>query len=302
MSKRLAILAVSTALATLSVPVAAQDIGNAEHYADVAAAAMRGGQAVEGWVDEADAGADYVEAVTEEPSYDYERREVVQTYDDAGYDAGYDAGDDVAPDQEWSQANSRHHGGNRRGGHHAMASQAPRLAYGPAERAEWLSQCRALHAQPAQADYYYEDEDDHEGLIGGLLGAVVGGVIGNRVNDGDRLLGTVIGAGAGGLAGAVIGSVIDGLGDDEDERPVYADEEPGFDYCEAYLLNYERGYGTPTQVAYAPVMMVPAQHHQVQQRRYRVIEEEVEVAAPARQHRARRMAPRREPGKLERLN
>lgn len=294
MSKRLAILAVSTALATLSAPAVAQGIGTDETYADVAAAAMRGGQAIEGWADEPQVGAifDDADSYAEDAAPAYESRPVVQDYDDAG------------PDEDWAQDRPAHrsmHHGRR----HAAQSSAPRLAYGAAERAEWLAQCRALHARPAYADYGYEEErdDGNEGLIGGLIGAVVGGFAGNRIADGDRLLGTVIGAGAGGLAGAAIGAVIDGLGDDEDERPeYYADDLPAFDYCEAYLLNYERGYGTPTQVAYAPVMMVPAQQRQVQQRRYRVIEEEVEVEAPARQHHARRAAPRRQQGKLERLN
>lgn len=299
MSKRLAILAVSTALATFSAPATAQAVPGDNDYADVAAAAMRGGQAIEGWADESRAGVDYGQVVTAEPSYDYEQREVVQTYDDA------------ASDDDWAPVNGQRHGdghhAGHRGSHHAMPSQAPRLAYGAAERAEWLAQCRALHARPAEPPhYYYDDEDDgNEGLIGGLIGAVVGGFAGNRIADGDRLLGTVIGVGAGGLAGAAIGAVIDGLGDDEDERPeYYAEAEPSFDYCEAYLLNYERGYGTPGQVAYAPVMVMPVDHHQVQQRRYQVIEEEVEVetAASVRQHHARRAAPRREAGKLIRTN
>lgn len=297
MSKRLAILAVSTALATLSAPTAAQDIGDVDQYADVAAAAMRGGQAIEGWGAEPAVGAVFDEAAeyAVDAAVDYERREVVQSYDDTGPDSDWD-------DDRHDGRRGHHRGGNR-GGHHAAQSAAPRLAYGQAERAEWLSQCRALHARPAEPDYYYEDEDDgNEGLIGGLIGAVVGGFAGNRIADSDRLLGTVIGAGAGGIAGAVIGSVIDGFGDDEDERPVYTETQPTFDYCEAYLLNYERGYGTPTQVAYAPVMIVPTRHQQVQQRRYRVIEEEVEVDAPARQHHIRRAAPRREARKLIRTN
>ncbi len=294
MSKRFAFLAASTALASLSAPALAQDGWADEQYADVAETAIHGGHAVEGWVEEPQVGAVYADDAEYDTQYEYEHTEVVQDYGDVADDRGEDRG----PDR------SGHHRGGHHGRHHGMESQAPRLAYGQAERAEWLAQCRALHARPAHADYYYEeDRDGHEGLIGGVLGAVVGGVIGNRVNDGDRLLGTIVGAGAGGLAGAVIGSVIDGLGDDEDERPVYyADEEPNFDYCEAYLLNYERGYGTPAQMAYAPVMMVPVAQQQVQQRRYRVIEEEVEVDVPARHHRIHRAIPAREQGKLTRVN
>ncbi len=315
MSKRLAILAASTALVTLSTPAAAQVVQVDESYTEAVDAVMRGGRAVEGWADEPQVGVDFaepdaVDAVIEDAAYDYEQREVVQSYDqaDEGGEWVEERGTDAGLDDAGDVRRGHHRRGHHRG-RHAMQPQTPRLAYGPAERAEWLAQCRSLHARPVEPVYFYEDENDaDEGLIGGLLGAVVGGVIGNRVNDSDRLLGTVIGAGAGGLAGAVIGSVIDGLGDDADERPVahYADEEPRFDYCEAYLLNYERGYGTPVQVAYAPVMMVPVaqqpMQRQVHQRRYRMIEEEVEVEAPTRDHHIRHVTPPRDHGKLEQIN
>lgn len=285
MSKRHAILAASSALATLSVPVIAQD----------------------GWVDEPLAGAPYAEVGTADAAHvtveplDYDISDVAQTH---GVDVIVDdavlldavlvdavlldaAMEPAVLEGDGTAAHAGRHGQHHGRQHPAPAHpQAPRLAYGAAERAEWLSQCRALHTRPVEPVAYYEDDAD-EGLIGGLLGAVVGGVIGNRVNDGDRLLGTVIGAGVGGIAGAAIGSVIDGLADDADEREVVqAPEEPRFDYCEAYLLNYERGYGTPTQIAYAPVMLAPAAQaplrpHHEQRRRYRVIEEEIEVDVPA---------------------
>ncbi|HSG56407.1 MAG TPA: hypothetical protein VLA45_13235, partial [Paracoccaceae bacterium] len=127
------------------------------------------------------------------------------------------------------------------------------------------------------------------------------------IADGDRLLGTILGAGVGGLAGAVIGSIVDG-GDDDDDRVAYVEDDYGFDYCAAYLQNYERGYGMPAQVAYAPVMMVPVAQapHQAERRTsYRVIEEEVAVDAheprPARRH-IRRAMPVREQGKVTRTN
>ena len=113
---------------------------------------------------------------------------------------------------------------------------------------------------------------------------------------GDRLAGTLIGAGLGGLSGAVIGAALDG-GDYDDDR-YYADEGYGFDYCEAYLLNYERGYGVPGQVSYAqvsmfPVAQQPMRHEPHRRMITRVIEEEVEVerAAPAPRRHIRRTAP-----------
>jgi L-methionine (R)-S-oxide reductase len=80
----------------------------------------------------------------------------------------------------------------------------------------------------------------------------------------------------------------------------YAAEEPGFDYCEAYLLNWERGYGVPGQLAYAPVVAIPAAHYGYTERRgsgvrHRVIEEEVLVEAePAPRRQIRRAMPRRD--------
>jgi hypothetical protein len=161
---------------------------------------------------------------------------------------------------------------------HNAAPTTPRLAYGAAERAEWLSQCRALHTAPVQPRIVYADDDrgGNGGLVGGLIGAVVGAGAGNRIADRHRLTGTLVGTGIGGIAGAVIGSVIDSTrGRDEDIRVIDAPQEPSFDYCEAYLLNYERGYGTPAQVAYAPVTMMPMA--QPRHAAHRVIEEEVEI-------------------------
>lgn len=191
-------------------------------------------------------------------------------------------------------------------GMHGRHGNTPQLAYGPEERAEWLAQCRALRVNAVQPLVLEERATRRGGLIGGLLGAVTGGIIGNRVADDDRLLGTIIGAGVGGFAGAVISSVIDENDRRRDERRASAQsaQEPGFDYCEAYLLNYERGYGVPGQIAYAPVAMVPVLQHQLpreQTMRHRIIEEGVEVdmptAAPERRT-IRRAVPARQQGKL----
>lgn len=310
MSKRLAVLAATTALVGLSHPAMAQQGWVDGSYDTVAETAMRGGHA---WSDEPQAGVswDPVATTADETADAYVSA-------DEDYDYAYGSREVVQTDRSSHGSRGHHRGHNRdqnRGGHHAAPSSAPRLAYGAAERAEWLAQCRSLHAQPDYADYY-EDERrgrGNGGLIGGLIGAVTGGFAGNRIADGDRLLGTVIGAGVGGLAGAVIGSVVDGARDRDDDRDdsrdrrrVYSGGDHGFDYCEAYLLNYERGYGVPGQVAYAPVMMVPvaqqAHGQSAQHRRtYRVIEEDVVVESRethAPQRRIRRAAPAREQGKL----
>lgn len=301
MSKRLAILA-ATALVAVTLPAAAQP-----SYETVAQTALRGGQA---WADEAQAGVswgDTANAVVEDRSYgpdvayEYESREVVQDiYEDSDWETGeWDR--DARPEGYHTARRAIH---RERGPHRMERNPAPRLAYSAAERDEWLAQCRALHAAQQTMVYYEEEEDRDGGLIGGLLGGIFGGFAGNRIADGDRLLGTIVGAGVGGLAGAVIGSAIDRADDrDDGGRMAYVEDDYGFDYCAAYLQNYERGHGTPSQVTYAPVMMVPvAQGAQRMERRtsYRVIEEEVEVDArhphPAPRQ-IRRAMPPREQGK-----
>lgn len=214
-------------------------------------------------------------------------------------DHGSDGREDTV---EWEEEPTRPMHRMRNGGHrqHMAPGQPRQLAYSPEERAEWLRQCRALHTSYDEPVYIERDRDGHEEVIGGVLGTVAGGVIGREVaRRGDRLAGTLIGAGLGGLAGVAVGALIDSLDDDDDERYIATPSpEGGFDYCEAYLLNYERGYGTP-QMAYAPVMMVPvaqgmATHHGGARR---IIEEEIEVEAEAqRRHTARRVIHRRTDG------
>lgn len=286
MSKRLALYAAASPLALslvgLALPAQAQ-VDN--RYAGVEQVVETYSEPVvqeigEWESDEAAAGASY-------------------THGDYGYadEAEEDWSDEAAPPMR----HMRHHGGY----HQGMAPGQPRqLAYSPEQRAEWLSQCRALHASQDEVVYDRRDRDGNEEMIGSVVGAVAGGVIGREVaHRGDRLAGTLIGAGLGGLAGAVVGAVIDGFGDDEDERPLAAAQEPGFDYCEAYLLNYERGYGTPQQMAYAPVMMVPVAqgptmgmaHHGGARR---IIEEEIVVESEEapRHHTARRVIHRQPQG------
>jgi hypothetical protein len=293
MSLRIAILAATSPLALVALPVHAQT---------------------------ADTGAGADSAVV----FDSYSEPVIQGAGDFAEDpaetgAAY-AGDDYEieyePEYEPEYVDEETHGHDparhRMAGHHAhrviehrrpehnTASTTPRLAYGATERAEWLSQCRALHAAPAQPRVIYADDDrgGNGGLVGGLIGAVVGAGAGNRIADRHRLTGTLVGAGIGGIAGAVIGSVIDNARDrDEGIRVIDAPQEQGFDYCEAYLLNYERGYGAPAQLAYAPVTMTPVA--QPRHTAHRVIEEEIEVEAdePDHQsHSAQRMIHRRAAG------
>ena len=96
------------------------------------------------------------------------------------------------------------------------------------DRDAWLADCRDRTRGA--------DRRERGGIIGGLLGAIGGGVAGNRIADGERLAGTLIGAGVGGLAGLAIGTAIGAVAGRE-----RADE------CELYLDRYLSGpaYGHP---------------------------------------------------------
>jgi len=91
-------------------------------------------------------------------------------------------------------------------GAYAPGTYAP--AYLPAaapvvfEREQWLAECRRRTKGMGR---------DETGLIiGGLLGAIAGGVAGYEIaGAGDRVLGTVLGAGGGGLIGGLLGSLFD---------------------------------------------------------------------------------------------
>lgn len=71
----------------------------------------------------------------------------------------------------------------------------------PVDRASWIADCRAYFDQHRQ-------RGERGGTTGAVVGAIAGGVIGNRVADGERLGGTLIGAGVGGLAGLFIDQAI----------------------------------------------------------------------------------------------
>lgn len=129
------------------------------------------------------------------------------------------------------------------GGGLAPAGYAP-AGYAPAtavfERDQWIAECERRT----------DGRGDREkgGIIGGLLGAIAGGIIGNRVSDGERLGGTLIGAGVGGLGGLLIGSLIGGGRNDRGDYD-----------CEATLDGYlsQYGYGG-YHGAYGATRSIPA--------------------------------------------
>ncbi|MFC3100980.1 glycine zipper domain-containing protein [Altererythrobacter lauratis] len=319
MPKRLAVYAATTALLGLSAPALAQQVWDGDGYTRVVDRAVRDSADAAEVQSEADAGVSWARdsvpaqvpvyaapSNAPEEAVEWTRTEVAQpTYRETAMSDG-----DYRAARAGRDALHHHQGAAH--GYPGARSTTPQLAYGPAERAEWLAQCRALRAEDVRPTHYVEEERRNGGLIGGILGAMTGGIVGNRVADGDRLLGTVIGAGMGGVAGAVIGSVIDNADRRRDDgraaEAAAASQSSAFDYCEAYLLNYERGYGVPVQMAYAPVAMVPVaqyqpQAHRPQMMRHRMIEEEVLVEpAPAPRRQIRRATPTREPGKLIRAN
>ncbi|MFU7527110.1 glycine zipper 2TM domain-containing protein [Qipengyuania sp. ASV99] len=113
------------------------------------------------------------------------------------------------------------YGYSRHGGY-AAAGYAP--AGSVFERDQWIAECeRRTNGR---------GDSEKGGIIGGLLGAIAGGIIGNRVSDGERLGGTLIGAGVGGLGGLLIGSLIGGGRDDRGDYD-----------CEAALDSYLSQYG-----------------------------------------------------------
>ncbi len=126
------------------------------------------------------------------------------------------------------------------------------------ERDQWIDECEARTNG--------RGDSEKGGIIGGLLGAIAGGIIGNRVSDGERLGGTLIGAGVGGLGGLLIGSLIGGGRDDRGEYD-----------CEAALDSYLSQYGhggqyighrVAARAIPAPAYAAPAYHGYAQQGYY----------------------------------
>lgn len=112
---------------------------------------------------------------------------------------------------------------------------APQMAYGAApvvfERQQWIDEC--------QRRTRGQNRDNTGKIIGGLLGAIAGGFAGYEIAGvGDRVLGTVLGAGGGGLIGGLLGSLFDG------------DKKKNLYNCEAALDSYLTQYGAPgTRIA-----------------------------------------------------
>ena len=250
--------------------------------------------------------------------------DVEQHEHDGAYDGGWQGEwiDDQHYQGEWD--GTYHRDADYRD-YHAEDYYAPGLAYTAAEREAWLSDCRVLMAHGGgYGDYdgYYYDRprrDRNGALIGGVVGAVAGGIAGNRIADGNRTAGTLVGAGLGGLAGAAIGSVVDGDGRDDRyyENGYYrddlsADELWAARYCEAYLRRYELGggadYGYDRQVRVAQAPHGHHGHRHTTECTTVVTEEwvEVEHAAPPPRRPARRVvrrpAPAPEPGKRQRID
>jgi len=111
---------------------------------------------------------------------------------------------------------------------YAPMAYAPAPAYAPVvfEREQWLDECRRRTKG--------RNNNDTGLIIGGLLGAIAGGVAGYEIaGAGDRVLGTVLGAGGGGLIGGFLGNLIGG-----------GKKKNRYD-CEAALDGYLTQYGAP---------------------------------------------------------
>lgn len=111
------------------------------------------------------------------------------------------------------------------------------------DRNAWLEECSARLST-------YEDSDRGQ-VLGGLIGAAAGGLLGNRVaGSGNRLGGTLIGAGTGALAGLAVGDAID-------DRNYARNSRSGYEECRAYLDDYlNRASNNP-----APMTTVPGQQY-----------------------------------------
>jgi len=165
-------------------------------------------------------------------------------------------------------------------GAHAAGGYAP--AYMPAaapvvfEREQWLAECRRRTRGMGR---------EETGLIiGGLLGAIAGGVAGYEIaGAGDRVLGTVLGAGGGGLIGGLLGSLFDRNDkrryDCEAALDAYLSQpaariasreiaSPAYGAYPAYAYGYAPAYAPAYAYAYAPppqMVLVPVRSEVPQQ-------------------------------------
>lgn len=153
---------------------------------------------------------------------------------------------EATPPQAGTAVRPAHgYGGPQDAAHSRMYGYAPGVAV--FQRDQWIEECERRT----------NNRGDREkgGIIGSLLGAITGGIIGNRVADGERLGGTLIGAGVGGLGGLLLGQLIGGGRNDRGEYD-----------CEAALDSYLSQYGQPGmvhgahRVIHAPVHPSPGYH------------------------------------------
>jgi len=151
------------------------------------------------------------------------------------------------------------------------------------ERDGWINECnRRIDGR---------SEKDKAQLIGGLLGAIGGGILGNVLSDGNRLGGTLLGAGAGGLAGVGLGSLVGGgkkggRYDCEaalDGYMAYYSHHgairaipPGYGYAHSGYYGYSEGCGCQQ-----PQMVLVPIRHDVRQRVI-VREETKEILVPGK--------------------
>ncbi|MFM7379442.1 MAG: hypothetical protein ACKO1O_15165 [Erythrobacter sp.] len=126
---------------------------------------------------------------------------------------------------------------------YAQPVYAAPVAYAPApavfERQQWIDECR----RRTQG----RNRDETGLIIGGLLGAIAGGFAGYEIaGAGDRVLGSVLGAGGGGLVGGLLGSLFGGRKKDRYD-------------CEAALDSYlSQGAVAAPRVASREISYAPA--------------------------------------------
>ena len=175
------------------------------------------------------------------------------------------------------------HEGHETYAYRTIPAHGPAYGYAPAagvfERDQWIDECERRTSG--------RDNREKGGIIGGLLGAIAGGIIGNRVADGDRLAGTLIGVGTGGIGGALLGGLIGGGRNDRGDydceaaldsylsqyghggpatvhrvayrtipAPAYAPPPPAYGYGYGYAPGYQSygySYAPPQQVVYVPI-------------------------------------------------
>lgn len=139
--------------------------------------------------------------------------------------------------------------------YHVPMAYAPAAAPVVFERSQWIDECRRRIKG--------RNRDDTGLIIGGLLGALGGGFAGYEIaGAGDRVLGTVLGAGGGGLIGGLIGSLF-GNGKKRDREycetalDSYLSQSGGFDpriaNREIGYAGYGYTYAPPQQMVVVPV-------------------------------------------------